>query len=562
MNKKIHKKLSPNKKRFATSLGLGIISAILTAMPGNAAETITLSFPPFQLELSVESLENFVETGEVTSELGYYTDQLEPEEKENLRQLLQQRFEVSPSTVEIFTETSLGKDVMRRLGQIIRTHDGKNGDFALRMAFNRAVASEEGLTPVNLLKQYPGDIRLDLELSVQLVAELFRLAVEDNFILKEIQQQARISNNPPQFYLGGSPDVRSPGRFQWEKDSFTFRNPNRDRDSEIDFYLPKGSSENQIPVIVISHGFASDRNTFVYLAEHFASHGFAVAVPEHIDSNADFVQQIFAGFSAPMEADAFVNRPLDIKYLLDTIEERYESDPVWKGKLNLTEVGAIGQSFGGYTVLATAGAGFTSKETLESQCESDEPSIIFNISLLLQCRALEVEAPTDNLRDERITSVIAINPITSGVFGPEGMSKLQVPTLIVAGTEDIFAPAVAEQVRSFAGLTGPDKYLVVTQRGTHFSFIGTEEEDGVLPVPPELIGPDPKLAQPYMQALSTAFFKSYIRDEPEFIAYLSESYLESSAGEPFSFALVTSFTPEQIERAIENSTRRQEALLE
>ncbi|MDY6806106.1 MAG: alpha/beta hydrolase [Cyanobacteriota bacterium] len=561
MNKKIHKKFSPNKKRFATSLGLGIISAILTAMPGNTAETITVSFPPFKLDLSVESLEKFVETGEVTSELRYYENQLEPEEKENLRQLLRQRFEVSPSTVKTFTEISLGQDVMRRLGQIIRTHDGKNGNLALTKAFNQAAASEEGLTPLNLLKQYPGDIRLDLELSVQLVAELLTQVVENNFILKEIQQQAKISNNPPQFYLGGSP-VRSQGRFQSKKDSFTFRNPNRARDSEIDFYLPQGSSENQIPVIVISHGFASDRSTFVYLAEHFASHGFAVAVPEHIDSNADFVEKIFAGFSAPVEADAFVNRPLDLTYLLDTIEERYESDPLWKGKLNLTEVGAIGQSFGGYTVLATAGAGFASEETLRSKCESEDPSIIFNISLLLQCRALEVEAPTNNLRDERITSVIAINPITSGVFGPEGMSKLQVPTMIVAGSEDIFAPPVEEQVRSFAGLTAPDKYLVVTKPGTHFSFIGTEEEEGVLPVPPELIGLDPKLAQPYMQALSTAFFKSYIQDEREFLAYLSESYLESSAEEPFSFALVTSFTLEQIEKAIENSNNQQEALFD
>ncbi len=550
------------KKRFALSLGLGIISAILTAMPGNTAETIKVSFPPFNLDLSVESLENFIETGEVTPELAYYENQLQPEEKENLRRILGQRFNVDPKTVKSFTEIPLGEEVMERLGKIIQTEEGKNGKEALRIAFNRAATSRKGLTALNLLQQYPGDIRLDLEKSAELLGELFRLIVQDNFILKEIQQQATVSNNAPTLNLSGLTDVRTPGRFRWEKESFTFRNPNRDRDSEIDFYLPKVRNEKQIRVIIISHGFASDRNSFAYLAEHLASHGFAVAVPEHIDSNADKVKRIFAGFDAPVEADSFANRPLDLKYLLDKIEERYQSDPQWQGKLDLTEVGAIGQSFGGYTVLAAAGAEFTTKERLKNKCHSEDPSLIFNLSLLLQCRALEADAPTNNLRDERIGSVIAINPVTSGVFGPEGMSKIQVPTLIVAGTDDIFAPPVPEQVRSFAGLTIPDKYLVVTKPGTHFSFIGTEEEEGVLPVPSELIGPEPKLAQPYMQALSTAFFKSYLEERREFAAYLSESYLQSIFQEPFVLNLVTSFTPEQIERAIANSNRRQEALLE
>lgn len=562
MKNRINSKLSRNKKRLAFSCSLGIISAILTAMPGNTAETINVSFPPFNIDLSVQSLENFVEKGEITPELAYYANQLKPEEKENLREILKQRFNVNYSTVETFTEISLGEDVMHRLGKIIQTKDGKNGQSNLKTALLKAAASPEGLTPLNLLQQYPGDIRLDLEKSAKLLQELFNILVQDNFIFKEIQQQAIVNNNSPQLSLNGLPDIRSQGRFQWEKETFTFRNPNRDRDSEIDFYLPKVRSEKQIPVIVISHGFASDRNTFAYLAEHLVSQGFAVAVPEHIDSNAERVQAIFAGFATPMEADAFVNRPLDLKYLLDELERRYESDPQWQGKLNLTQVGAIGQSFGGYTVLAAAGAEFTSKESLTNKCisEDQESSLIFNLSLLLQCRALDLDTFTNNLRDERITSVIAINPITSGVFGPEGMSKINIPIMIVAGTDDIFAPPVPEQVRSFVGLTTPDKYLVVTKGGTHFSFLGTDE--GVLPIPPELIGPDPKLALPYMKALSTAFFKSYVENQREYIPYLSELYLQSIAQQPFGLNLVTSFTSEQIERAIANSLREQETLLE
>jgi len=42
------------------------------------------------------------------------------------------------------------------------------------------------------------------------------------------------------------------------------------------------------------------------------------------------------------EANEFINRPLDVKYLLD--ERRDKSDPSFQ--LNLQQVGVIGQSLG------------------------------------------------------------------------------------------------------------------------------------------------------------------------------------------------------------------------
>jgi len=39
----------------------------------------------------------------------------------------------------------------------------------------------------------------------------------------------------------------------------------------------------------------------------------------------------------------FINRPLDVKYLLDELERRDKSDPF---QLNLQQVGVIGQSLG------------------------------------------------------------------------------------------------------------------------------------------------------------------------------------------------------------------------
>jgi len=98
-------------------------------------------------------------------------------------------------------------------------------------------------------------------------------------------------------------------------------------------------------VIVISHGLGSDRTSFEYLATTLASYGFAVAV-EHPGSNAQQLRSLLAGRANEVtEPNEFINRPLDVKYLLDELERRDKSDPSFQ--LNLQQVGVIGQSLGG-----------------------------------------------------------------------------------------------------------------------------------------------------------------------------------------------------------------------
>ncbi|MEH1835006.1 MAG: hypothetical protein V7L29_23845 [Nostoc sp.] len=58
----------------------------------------------------------------------------------------------------------------------------------------------------------------------------------------------------------------------------------------ISIYLKqvhKAKEKRPFPWLYISHGVASDCSTFVYLVEHLASYGFAVAVLECPGSNAE-----------------------------------------------------------------------------------------------------------------------------------------------------------------------------------------------------------------------------------------------------------------------------------
>jgi predicted dienelactone hydrolase len=167
--------------------------------------------------------------------------------------------------------------------------------------------------------------------------------------------------------------LRQRGSFSYSKQSFTLNDLRRNRTFPVDLYLPTSSS-GLAPVIVISHGLGSDRQTFAYLATHLASYGFAVAVPEHPGSNAEQVRALINGFVSEVASpQELIDRPLDIKFLLDELKRSYG------GQLNLQQVGVLGQSFGGYTALALAGAEINF-EQLQQDCGPENNSL--NLSLL------------------------------------------------------------------------------------------------------------------------------------------------------------------------------------
>lgn len=570
------------KNNLILVTGLTILSPIFTTISASAAENIIISIPalditdpivaslpPFQLKIPIESIERFTKEGEFSKEFTFYSELLTTEEtkeiqtvlkkqKQELRELFQKRFDVNPTIVKAFMDEPVGQEVLKRLGKILKTGENKNGREALQTAFQLALAEPDGLTIINLLKNFPGDLLIEFEEGINLTEELIRRFVEERLIVTELQNQAQerlLSENQVDF--NNFPDLRQPGNIKWEKQSITFRNPNRDRSSPANIYLPKSPGNELIPVIVISHGLGSDLNSFTYLAEHLVSYGFAVIVPEHIGSSAEKLESIFAGFSTPVDGMEFINRPLDIKYLLDELEVKIDSDPIWRGQLNFQQVGIVGQSFGGYTALSLAGAPLD-LEDLRKDCQSEDTKFIFNLSLLLQCQTSNLPTEiTNNLRDERITAAIAINPISSGVFGPEKISNITIPLMIVASTRDIFAPPIPEQIYPFISLTTTEKYLVISEPATHFSFIGVEEEEAVsIELPIKLIGPDPNLAYPFMQTLGLAFFQTYLTNQSQSLPYLSGSYLQYINQQPFNFSVLQSLTEEDLQKAIDSFSKR------
>ncbi len=549
------------------NLGL-LISPVVIPSPAQGAERIYITYGPLEFSLPVSALEVYAKEGKINPELTFYANFLNPQQLEQLRRILVSRVDVTPVAIAQFLYSAQGEIILERIGQIVETKAGQEGFYAIRAALIKAAADPEGLTLLNVLQKFPTyGIRINSGRGFQVIEELSHLirrtdlaiaAVERQAIAEALAPESTLTSTPPTapeplptrprqpVDFSQMPDLRQEGSGSYSTQTLTLNDIRRRRTFPVDLYLPNSPRGGLAPVVVISHGLGSDRKTFKYLATHLASYGFAVAVPEHPGSNAQQLQALIEGFASEVTAPAeLIDRPLDIKFLLDELGRSY------RGQLNLQKVGVLGQSFGGYTVLALSGAKINF-EQLVKDCGPSSNSL--NVSLLLQCRALELPPVEYQLSDERVGAAIAINPVGSTTFGQSQLSQIQVPLMLVAGSNDTVAPALPEQIQPFTWLTAPNKYLVLIEDGTHFSTL--DQATGAIPVPPPAIGPSPALAQEYMKALSLAFFETYITGQSQYRPYLSASYAQFISEYPLPLSLVQSLTQEQLNQVSQGSTRQ------
>jgi len=554
-------------------IGVGGAIALGIVSPVDAADRIFVTYNILERSISVKSLEDYAKTGAMDEDLAVYAQYADPKVLQDLRGALVAKADLSSVTLAQFLYSPQGDAALKRLGQVIQPESRLSGSKAIRAALILAAAEPGGLTLLNFLQKFPTrGIRIDVERSLQVVGELNRLISQSQQATEAVTRQALAESlSDPAIAPERSRDLRQPGAYKFEKQTITLNDSNRaavvslpgvvdetaiapinrsgtdllkGRIYPVDLYLPvtgQTTAPNSVPVVVISHGLGSDRTSFAYLAQHLASHGFAVLVPEHPGSNRSQVESLLAGIASEVaEPTEFVNRPLDVTYLLNYLEQQARTNPAYQ-TLNLKQVGVLGQSFGGYTALALAGAPINFKE-LDRNCRDLENT--FNVSLVLQCQAqrLEVSSPLKTeFRDPRIAAAIALNPITSAILGQDSISKITVPTLILAGSADTVAPALFEQIQPFTWLMTSEKYLVQLIPGTHFSVIGEGEigSDAVA-LPPEVIGPNPQTAQRYTKALSLAFFQTYIANQPTYRPYLSAAYVRSLTETPIQIDIIRS----------------------
>ncbi|MBD2165465.1 alpha/beta hydrolase [Calothrix membranacea FACHB-236] len=530
------------KKALCIQLALGTfgisILPILGIYPALGAERLNFSYGLLEESIPIKSLDTYAKTGKVDENLATYTNSINKKQLTQLRKVLVTPISLNATEISQFLYTPIGERLLINLGKVIQTESYLSGFYAIRAALILAAATDpKGFTLLDVLERFPAQsISINLAWSLEIVDTLQDLVNQTQEAVALINQQSQqqtstvsASNVAPLINL------RQPGSFTWQKQTITLNDVSRSRTFPADIYLP--TTQKPCPVIVISHGLGSDRNSFAYLAEHLASYGFVVAVPEHPGSNSQQLQGLLSGtadrVTNPRE---FIDRPLDVKYLLDELSRLSQSNPAFRGHFNLDQIGVVGQSYGGYTALALAGAKINFTK-LEKDCPAPEDTL--NISIFFQCLAVRLPQNQYNLADSRVKAIIAINPVDSQIFGQASLSQIKIPVMIVSGSNDTVAPALPEQIKPFTWLTSPNKYLVLINGGTHFSTI-VESSNAVVPVPTQVIGSRPELARSYVKALSVPFFKTYVAQQPSYISYLSADYTNTISQQPLPLSLVKS----------------------
>jgi len=514
----------------------------LAPAPGLAVEQVTVKFGPVETTVQVSDLETFSRTGEIAPRLELYRPLLTP----TTRTALQNHLSVEPSirdrVLQDLMDSNNGRPILETLAEVAPTLS----PLTLQETIQTVAETDSGVTALTLLRGLPGTT-LELD-GMALIALLSQLGLShlEQTALSDVLDHELGARPRPSLSARFEPSV--PGNRAVQRWSVSFRDHERDRVIPVDLYW---TSHSPGPLVVLSHGFGADRYFLAYLAEHLASHGLTVVALEHPGSN---VQALVQSEGALLPAHEFVERPRDISFILDRLEDLNVNSFFLRDQLNLDDVTLIGHSLGGYTGLVLAG-GTLDPVALADFCANldvgaSSPADWF------QCAATEAQLPPESLADPRITQLVVMNPLAGQIFGEKGLRRVRVPTLFVASTSDGIASVSDQQLRSFNQLSGP-RSLVAVIGGTHLSVGDPANINPALtqvPFMPERPEAETQQLRRYLNGLVLSFIMQQTDHADRYADFLSPEYAElfSTAELPIRYS---DRLPSSVNRWLSNRER-------
>jgi predicted dienelactone hydrolase len=266
----------------------------------------------------------------------------------------------------------------------------------------------------------------------------------------------------------------------------------------------------RFPLIVASHGQPGTRFQFAYLNEHLASRGFVVAALDHPGSTYQTLTQ-------PNYISSIVDRPLDILFAIGAVAQQIPS-------ADAGNVGLLGYSYGGYSVINAAGAGLDGAALNEYCRASNNEGPCFALPFFTQ---LEAQRGLNAVKpDARIKAVFAMAPYGQPWVGARSLANLRVPLFVAAGEADDVATYRRDALEYFRQAGSQDKYLLTLAAAQHNPFVEC---------PPEVRGReedywrcfepvwDMERAHDLVKHFATAFFRRFLLNDNEAGRFLNPS---------------------------------------
>ena len=227
--------------------------------------------------------------------------------------------------------------------------------------------------------------------------------------------------------------------------------------------VPLADGASNLPLVMFSHGSCGFAGQSTFLTATLASYGIIVVAPPHPGNTT---AEIFTCFDPAQEADSFVNRPADIRFVLDQMLLS-NADPAsfFSGAIDPQRIGMSGHSFGGLTTLRVA---------------ASDPRVIAGLALAPSARSIQDE-----------------------------IKRIDIPMMVQDGTLDGLLP----DARLAYSLLPPPRSLLEIARMTHSPF-----SDFCTECTPETL--TPAEAHLYVLRYAVPFLLHWVAGDDRFDAFL------------------------------------------
>lgn len=254
--------------------------------------------------------------------------------------------------------------------------------------------------------------------------------------------------------------------------------------------VPEGAGP--FPLVVFSHGFASDVDKYDALFEHWASHGYAIVAPYHLDGGGS-VRAIFSSMRHGSEGLIW-SRVAHVRAVLDHLDAL---DAVWPGlaaRIDRHRIAVAGHSFGAFTAQQFGGAAAVDPAS-----------------------GARIEG-----RDARVRAVLALSPPGEmfDVINAQSWLAMDAPMLATTGTWDVdhrFVTDWRQHRLSYETARPGRNWLLVTEGADHYL--------GNLICRPERKAPPQHDALRMVNAMAVTFLDAHLKGEPTARAFLDGTAL-------------------------------------
>jgi pimeloyl-ACP methyl ester carboxylesterase len=222
--------------------------------------------------------------------------------------------------------------------------------------------------------------------------------------------------------------------------SEVWRDEARRRDVPVRIYAPAATpTSTPAPVVIFSHGIGEDRDSYVWLGQALARHGFLAVHITHAGTDRAMLERGYRYlYRATKDPRNWIARPLDVTFVLDRLASRGDAD--------LSRVAVAGHSAGAFTAFAAGGVKL---------------------------------AAGGDFRHSRVKAIISMSmPRLEGVVAEGGYDAVTIPTLHMTGTCDtslIWRTFPRHRRIPFESSSRTGQYLLTFQGVTHDTFSAREE---------------------------------------------------------------------------------------